>query len=395
MTISYNWLKDYIDIPETPDELGQLLTSTGLEVEHVNAFETVKGGLKGLVIGEVLTCTRHPNADKLSLTTVDVGGDKPLSIVCGAANVAAGQKVVVATVGTTVYPTKGESFLIKSAKIRGEQSEGMICAEDEIGLGESHAGILVLNTTIKNGTPASEYFKIESDYTLEIGLTPNRVDAASHIGVARDIKASKGRSLNWPSVDKFKKDDSALTIDVKVENKEACPRYSGVTLTNITVTESPAWLKNRLTAIGLTPINNIVDITNYVLHETGQPLHAFDADKIGGKKVIVKTLPAGTKFTTLDSKERELTNNDLMICSENEGMCIAGVFGGAKSGITEGTKNVFLESAYFSADYIRKTSMHHGLKTDASFRFERGTDPNITVYALKFLKVDRTNEQYA
>ncbi|MFN8336406.1 MAG: phenylalanine--tRNA ligase subunit beta [Cyclobacteriaceae bacterium] len=383
MTISYNWLKDYIDIPETPDELGQLLTSTGLEVEHVNAFETVKGGLKGLVIGEVLTCTKHPNADKLSLTTVDVGGEKPLSIVCGAANVAAGQKVVVATVGTTVHPSKGEPFLIKSAKIRGEQSEGMICAEDEIGLGESHAGILVLNTTVKNGTPASEYFKIESDYTLEIGLTPNRVDAASHIGVARDIKASKGRALNQPSVDKFKKDDNALTINVTVENTAACPRYSGVTLTNITVAESPAWLKNRLTAIGLTPINNIVDITNYVLHETGQPLHAFDADQIAGQKVIVKTLPAGTKFTTLDNKERELTASDLMICSETDGMCIAGVFGGVRSGITEKTKNVFLESAYFSADYVRKTSMHHGLKTDASFRFERGTDPNGTIYALK------------
>lgn len=383
MTISYNWLKDYIDIPETPDELGQLLTSTGLEVEHVNAFETVKGGLKGLVIGEVLTCTKHPNADKLSLTTVDVGGEKPLSIVCGAANVAAGQKVVVATVGTTVNPSKGEPFQIKSARIRGEQSEGMICAEDEIGLGESHAGIIVLNTTAKNGTPAAEYFKIESDYTLEIGLTPNRVDAASHIGVARDIKASKGRKLNWPSVDKFKKDDSALTIDVKIENNQACPRYSGVTLTNITVAESPAWLKNRLITIGLTSINNIVDITNYVLHETGQPLHAFDADQIAGKKVIVKTLPAGTKFTTLDNKERELTANDLMICSETEGMCIAGVFGGSKSGITEKTKNVFLESAYFSADYVRKSSLHHGLKTDASFRFERGTDPNGTIYALK------------
>lgn len=383
MTISYNWLKDYIDIPETPDELGQLLTSTGLEVEHVNAFETVKGGLKGLVIGEVLTCTKHPNADKLSLTTVDVGGEKPLSIVCGAANVAAGQKVVVATVGTTVHPSKGEPFLIKSAKIRGEQSEGMICAEDEIGLGESHAGIMVLNTTVKNGTPASEYFKIESDYTLEIGLTPNRVDAASHIGVARDIKASKGRALNQPSVDKFKKDDNALTINVTVENTAACPRYSGVTLTNITVAESPAWLKNRLTAIGLTPINNIVDITNYVLHETGQPLHAFDADQIAGQKIIVKTLPAGTKFTTLDNKERELTASDLMICSETDGMCIAGVFGGVRSGITEKTKNVFLESAYFSADYVRKTSMHHGLKTDASFRFERGTDPNGTIYALK------------
>ena len=390
MTISFNWLKDYIDIPETPEELSQLLTSTGLEVEHVHAFETVKGGLKGLVIGEVLTCTKHPNADKLSLTTVDVGGEKPLSIVCGAANVAAGQKVVVATVGTMVNPTKGEPFLIKSAKIRGEQSEGMICAEDEIGMGESHAGIIVLNTTAKNGTPAAEYFKIESDYTLEIGLTPNRVDAASHIGVARDIKASKSRKLNWPSVDTFKKDDSALTIDVTVENQAACPRYSGVTLTNITVAESPTWLKNRLIAIGLTPINNIVDITNYVLHETGQPLHAFDADQIAGKKVIVKTLPAGTKFTTLDNKERELTANDLMICSETEGlpagqagMCMAGVFGGSKSGITEKTKNVFLESAYFSADFVRKTSMHHGLKTDASFRFERGTDPNATIYALK------------
>jgi phenylalanyl-tRNA synthetase beta chain len=383
MTISYNWLKDYIDIPETPDELGQLLTSTGLEVEHVHTFETVKGGLKGLVIGEVLTCTKHPNADKLSLTTVDVGGDKPVAIVCGASNVAAGQKVVVATIGTTVNPTKGEPFQIKSAKIRGEQSEGMICAEDEIGLGESHAGILVLNTTAKNGTPASEYFKIESDYTFEIGLTPNRVDAASHIGVARDIKASKNRALKWPSVEKFKKNDSSLTIDVKVENQEACPRYSGVTLTNVTVDESPAWLKNRLTAIGLSPINNIVDITNYVLHETGQPLHAFDADNITGKKVIIKTLPAGTKFTTLDAKERELTANDLMICSESEGICIAGVFGGTKSGITEKTKNVFLESAYFAADYVRKTSLHHGLKTDASFRFERGTDPNGTLYALK------------
>lgn len=383
MTISYNWLKNYIDIPETPEELSQLLTSTGLEVEHVRTFDSIPGGLKGLVIGEVLTCTKHPNADKLSLTTVDVGGEKPISIVCGAANVAARQKVVVATVGTTVYPTKGESFQIKSAKIRGEQSEGMICAEDEIGLGESHTGILVLNTTVKNGTPASAYFKIETDYILEIGLTPNRVDAASHLGVARDIKASKGRKINWPSIDQFKKDDSALAIEVTVENQTACPRYTGVTLTNITVAESPAWLKNRLISLGLTPINNIVDITNYVLHETGQPLHAFDADQIAGKKVIVKTLPTGTKFTTLDNKERELTANDLMICSATDGMCIAGVFGGSKSGITEKTKNVFLESAYFSSDYVRKTSMHHGLKTDASFRFERGTDPNGTIYALK------------
>ena len=383
MTISYNWLKDYIDIPESPEEIGQILTATGLEVESVEPFETVKGGLKGLVIGEVLTCAKHPNADKLSLTTVEVGGDKPLSIVCGASNVAAGQKVVVATVGTTVYPTKGEPFTIKSAKIRGEQSEGMICAEDEIGLGESHAGIMVLNTTIKNGTPAADFFKIESDYRIEIGLTPNRVDAASHLGVARDIKASQKREIRWPSVDAFTIDNQNLSIHVQVENTEACPRYSGVTLTNVTVTDSPAWLKNRLLAIGLAPINNVVDITNYVLHETGQPLHAFDADEITGKRVIVKTMSAGSKFVTLDNKERELTANDLMICNEKEGMCIAGVFGGVHSGISAKTKNVFLESAHFSPDFIRKSSMHHGLKTDASFRFERGTDPNNTVYALK------------
>lgn len=383
MTISYNWLKDYIDILETPDELGQLLTSTGLEVEHVHTFETVKGGLKGLVIGEVLTCTKHPNADKLSLTTVDVGGEKPLSIVCGAANVAAGQKVVVATVGTTVYPTKGEPFLIKSAKIRGEQSEGMICAEDEIGLGESHAGIIVLNTTAKNGTPASEYFNVESDYTLEIGLTPNRVDAASHIGVARDVKASTGRALKWPSIDAFKVDNKQLTIEVTVENKEACHRFSGLTMTGIQVKESPEWLKNKLLAIGLTPINNIVDITNFVCHEMGKPMHAYDADKITGNKIIVKTVEAGTKFMTLDGRERELTVNDLMVCNTQEPMCIAGVFGGKHSGVSDSTTRIFLESAHFSSDYVRKTSMHHGLKTDSSFRNERGADPNLTVYSLK------------
>ena len=383
MTISYNWLKDYIDIPESPEEIGQLLTSTGLEVESVELFETVKGGLKGLVIGEVLTCTKHPNADKLSLTTVNIGGEKNLAIVCGASNVAAGQKVVIATVGTTIYPAKGEPFTIKSATIRGEQSEGMICAEDEIGLGESHAGIMVLDINAKIGTSASEYFKIESDHILEIGLTPNRVDAASHLGVARDIKASKKRALRWPSVEAFKTDSTSLSIEVRVENTEACPRYSGVTLTNITVAKSPSWLKNRLLAIGVTPINNVVDVTNYVLHETGQPLHAFDADEIIGKKVIVKTLPAGSKFVTLDNKERELTVNDLMICNEKEGMCIAGVFGGTKSGISEKTTNVFLESAHFTPDFVRKSSMHHGLKTDASFRFERGTDPNRTIYALK------------
>jgi len=384
MKISYNWLKQYIHIPESAEEIGQTLTGTGLEVESVEPFESVKGGLKGLVIGEVLTCSKHPNADKLSITTVDVGGGNPLQVVCGAANVAAGQKVVVATVGTTVHPTKGESFLIKSAKIRGEQSEGMICAEDEIGLGESHAGILVLDTKIANGTLATEFFNVQSDYVFEIGLTPNRADAASHLGVARDIKAAKKRELKWPLVDHFEIDNRSLTIPVSVENSEACPRYSGVTISGIKVDESPDWLKNRLKSIGLTPINNVVDITNFVLHETGQPLHAFDADQIEGKRIIVKTLPAGTKFLTLDQKERTLAGSDLMICDANEnGMCIAGVFGGIKSGVSGKTVNLFLESACFSSQYIRKTGMHHGLKTDASFRFERGTDPNNTVYALK------------
>lgn len=382
MKISYHWLKQYIDIPETAEEIGHVLTATGLEVESVEPFETVKGGLKGLVIGEVLTCSKHPNADKLSITTVNVG-DKVLPIVCGAANVAAGQKVVVALPGTTVYPTKGEAFTIKAAKIRGEVSEGMICAEDEIGLGESHAGIMVLTTDAPNGTPASKFFNIESDYVLEIGLTPNRADAASHMGVARDVKASKKRAIKLPSVESFKCDNKNLTIPVEIENIQACHRYSGVTISGVTIGESPDWLKNRLKSIGLSPINNIVDITNFVLHETGQPLHAFDADKIAGKKVIVKTMPAGTKFRTLDDKERTLTNLDLMICNTEEPMCIAGVFGGIKSGISAATKNIFLESACFSPDYIRKTGMHHQLKTDASFRFERGTDPNMTIYALK------------
>jgi phenylalanyl-tRNA synthetase beta chain len=383
MTISYNWLKEYIDIPESAEDIGEVLTSGGLEVENVEEHETIKGGLKGLVIGEVLSCAKHPNADKLSVTTVDVGNGKVLPIVCGASNVAAGQKVVVAVPGTTVHPASGDPFTIKSTKIRGEQSEGMICAEDEIGMGTSHAGIIVLPATAKTGTPASEYYNIQSDYVLEIGLTPNRADAASHLGVARDIRAAKNRLIRWPSVEKFAVDNTTLPIPVVVENADACPRYSGVTISGVTVKESPDWLKNRILSIGLTPINNIVDITNFVLHEVGQPLHAFDANKIKGSKVLVKTLAAGTKFTTLDNKERSLYANDLMICDADGGMCIAGVFGGVHSGITAETRNIFLESACFSPDFIRKTSQYHQLKTDASFRFERGTDPNITVYALK------------
>jgi phenylalanyl-tRNA synthetase beta chain len=391
MKISYHWITQYIDIPESAEDIGKVLTNTGLEVESVEPFETVKGGLKGLVIGEVITCVKHPNADKLSITTVNIGGEKNLQIVCGAPNVAAGQKVVVATVGTTVHPTKGEPFLIKSAKIRGEQSEGMICAEDEIGLGESHAGIMVLTTSIPNGTLAASYFNIQSDYVLEIGLTPNRADAASHVGVARDIKAALNRELKLPSVDSFKIQNLStgqaglkLKIDVSVEETEMCPRFSGVSIANVKVQESPAWLKNRLKSIGLTPINNVVDITNFICHELGQPLHAYDIAEITGNKIIVKTLLANTKFKTLDGKERILTATDLMVCDgEGKGMCIAGIFGGINSGITEKTTNVFLEGAYWLPSSIRKTALYHGLKTDASFRFERGTDPNGTVYAVK------------
>jgi phenylalanyl-tRNA synthetase beta chain len=383
MTISYNWLKEYVDIPESPEELAHILTSTGLEVESVEIFETVKGSLQGLVIGEVLTCAKHPNADKLSITTVDVGDNKTLPIVCGAPNVEVGQKVIVALPGTTLYPSGGEPFTIKATKIRGERSEGMICAEDEIGLGKSHDGIIVLHTDLPNGTPASRHYKVESDHVIEIGLTPNRADAASHLGVARDVKAAKNRGLKLPDVSAFVVGNKNLSIAVEVENNEACPRYSAVTISGVSVSESPEWLKRRLTAIGQTPINCIVDITNFVCHELGQPLHAFDADKINGNKVIVKTLPQGTKFTTLDKKERSLNATDLMICDATGGMCLAGVFGGINSGITANTKNIFLESAYFSPEYVRRTSMHHQLKTDASFRFERGTDPNNTVYALK------------
>lgn len=390
MKISYNWLKQYINLDITPEKTAQVLTDCGLEVESVEKHETVKGGLDGLVIGEIKTKDKHPDADRLSLTTVDIGTGTLLNIVCGAQNVAAGQKVVVATIGTTIYPSKGEPLTMKKAKIRGAVSEGMICAEDEIGLGTSHEGIMVLDASAKIGTLAKDYFKIDTDFILEIGLTPNRADAASHIGVARDLfttlnwkLSSNIYQLNLPDVSNFKTESNNSPIEIIIEDKNACPRYSGVTISGVTVKESPEWLKKYLTAIGLKPINNIVDATNFVLHEIGQPLHAFDADKISGRKIIVKKAALGSKFVTLDGIERTLSVDDLMICSATEPMCIAGVFGGIHSGITNDTKSIFLESAYFSPVSIRKTSKHHGLKTDASFRFERGTDPNITVYALQ------------
>ncbi|MEM7551931.1 MAG: phenylalanine--tRNA ligase subunit beta [Bacteroidota bacterium] len=383
MKISYNWLKEYIDFNHSPEELSEILTQTGLEVEGVEKKESIPGGLEGLVIGKVEECTLHPNADKLKLTKVNIGQEELLPIVCGAPNVEVGQKVIVAPVNTVIHPMEGEPFKIKKAKIRGETSQGMICAEDEIGLGNDHDGIMVLPPEVEIGKAAKDHFELEDDYIIEIGLTPNRADAASHIGTARDVKAIVKNELKWPSVEDFKVDDQSLTIPVTVKNEEACPRYSAVTISDIEVKESPDWLKTRLRSIGLAPINNIVDITNFVLHELGQPLHAFDADKIIGKEVIVQTVDEGTTFTTLDEKERKLSSSDLMICNQSEGMCIAGVFGGTKSGMTDSTKNVFLESAYFSAEYIRATAQRYGLKTDASFRYERGTDPDITVYALK------------
>jgi phenylalanyl-tRNA synthetase beta chain len=390
MKISFNWLKQYINLDISPEKTAEFLTDCGLEVESVEKHETVKGGLAGCVIGEVKTKEKHPDADRLSITTVDIGTGALLPIVCGAQNVAAGQKVVVATVGSTIYPVKGEPVTLKKAKIRGAISEGMICAEDEIGLGNSHEGIMVLDTSAKTGMQAKDYFKVEEDHVLEIGLTPNRGDAASHIGVAKDLFAvlnwnlpENKYALNVPSVDDFIAENDKLKIEVVVEDQDACPRYSGVTISGVKVKESPGWLKKRLQSIGLNPINNIVDATNFVLHELGQPLHAFDADKISGNKVIVKKLPEGTKFITLDGVERMLTADDLMICSATEPMCIAGVFGGLHSGVTNETTTIFLESAYFSPATIRKTSKHHLLKTDASFRFERGADPNITVYALQ------------
>ncbi len=384
MKISYKWLKTLLDIKERPEEIGKLLTGTGLEVEGIEEVETIKGGLRDVVIGEVLTCEKHPDADKLSITTVDVGEEKPLDIVCGAPNVAAGQKVVVAMVGATLHPQGSEQpLVIKKAKIRGAVSEGMICAEDELGMGTSHAGILVLDTHLPNGTPASQYFGLESDHVFEIGLTPNRADAASHFGVARDLKAVLDREITLPSVDSFEIKNHDLPMGVVVENAAAAPRYCGLTVNNLTVRESPKWLRQRLTAIGVRPINNVVDITNYVCHELGQPMHAFDAAAVTGNQIIVKTLPEGTPFTALDGVERKLSADDLMICNAEEPMCIAGVFGGTKSGVTFDTKAIFLESAYFSPDWIRRTAQRHGLKTDASFRYERGTDPNMPLFALK------------
>ncbi|MDR0891483.1 MAG: phenylalanine--tRNA ligase subunit beta [Mediterranea sp.] len=387
MNISYNWLKEYVDFDLTPEETADALTSIGLETGGVEEVQTIKGGLEGLVIGEVLTCVDHPNSDHLHITTVDLGQGEPSQIVCGAPNVAAGQKVVVATVGTILY-NGDESFTIKRSKIRGVESLGMICAEDEIGIGTDHAGIIVLPPEAVVGTPAKEYYNIKSDYVLEVDITPNRADACSHYGVARDLYAyllrhGRQATLRRPSVEAFKVENHDLDIPVTVENTEACPHYAGVTVKGVTVKESPEWLQNKLRIIGLRPINNVVDITNYIVHAFGQPLHCFDADRITGHEVIVKTLPAGTPFTTLDGVERKLDERDLMICNKEQPMCIAGVFGGLDSGSTEQTTDVFLESAYFHPTWVRKTARRHGLNTDASFRFERGIDPNGVIYCLK------------
>lgn len=387
MNISYNWLKEYVNFDLTPDEVAAALTSIGLETGDVEEVQSIKGGLEGLVIGEVLTCEPHPNSDHMHITTVNWGQGDPVQIVCGAANVAAGQKVVVATLGTKLYDGD-ECFTIKKSKLRGVESNGMICAEDEIGIGTSHEGIIVLPEDVVPGTLAKDYYNIKSDYVLEVDITPNRSDACSHYGVARDLYAwliQNGRqaTLKRPSVDAFKVDNHDMNIDIVVENTEACPRYAGVAIKNVTVKESPEWLQNKLRLIGVRPINNIVDITNYILHAYGQPMHCFDADKIKGGKIVVKTCPEGTKFVTLDEVERKLSDRDLMICNAEEPMCIAGVFGGLDSGTTETTKDVFLESAYFHPTWVRKTARRHGLSTDSSFRFERGIDPNGTIYALK------------
>ncbi|SEB50420.1 phenylalanyl-tRNA synthetase beta subunit [Tenacibaculum sp. MAR_2009_124] len=389
MKISYNWLKQFLQVQLEVEKTGELLTDLGLEVEGIQKVESIKGSLEGVVVGEVLTCEKHPNADKLKVTTVNLGGEAPVKIVCGAPNVDAGQKVPVATIGTKLYDEKGEEFKIKKGKIRGEESHGMICAEDELGLGKGHDGIMVLDESLEPGTPCAKVFNIEIDHVFEIGLTPNRADAMSHYGVARDLRAGliqQGTNLELisPSVSDFHVDERVLKIDIEVSDKDLIPRYEGITITDIEIKDSPEWIQNRLKAIGITPKNNVVDITNYVLHELGQPLHAFDASKIKGNKVVVKTLEEGTKFTTLDDVERELSSEDIMICDVDDNpLCIAGVLGGTESGVSERTTSIFLESAYFNPVSIRKTAKRHGLNTDASFRFERGIDINMTKYALK------------
>ncbi len=388
MKISYNWLKEYVNIDLSPEEASVILTDTGLEVEGLHKIEGVKGGLNGVVVGEVLTCEKHPDADRLNVTTVNVGGEEPLQIVCGAPNVAVGQKVIVATVGCTLYPTPEEPFKIKKSKIRGVESFGMICAEDELGLGKSHDGILVLDNAVAVGMPAAQYFELEDDFEIEIGLTPNRADAMGHVGVARDLIAflnvhkNANLSLKMPSIDAFKVNSNDLTIAISVENEDVCPRYMGTTIKDVKIEASPAWMQKRLRAIGLSPINNVVDATNYVMHELGTPLHAFDADKLNGK-IVVKTANSKDKFTTLDGVERELSSENLMITNGNENLCIAGVFGGLDSGVSQNSTNIFLESAYFNPVSVRKTAKFHAMNTDSSFRFERGVDPSLTDYALK------------
>jgi phenylalanyl-tRNA synthetase beta chain len=389
MKISYNWLKQFINIDWTPEKTSELLTNLGLEVEGIEAYASVKGGLKGIVVGEVKTCKQHPNADRLKLTTVDVGDDQILKIVCGAPNVAAGQKVAVATIGTTLYTKEGESWKIKKGKIRGEESHGMLCAEDELGLGPNHDGIMVLDKDSVIGSPLADIFNIENDVVFEIGLTPNRADAMSHYGTARDLKAGLiqeglNPELMSPSVSGFHVDNRTLKIDVAVESKDKAPRYCGITISGAKIEASPGWMQQRLKAIGLQPINNVVDITNYVMHSLGQPLHAFDADKISDQKIIVRNAKKDEKFTTLDGIERSLDVEDLMICDNNGPMCIAGILGGLNSGISNSTTNIFLESAYFDPVSIRKSAKRHGISTDASFRFERGIDPEKTKYVLKY-----------
>ncbi|MDB2631356.1 phenylalanine--tRNA ligase subunit beta [Flavobacteriaceae bacterium] len=392
MKISYNWLKQYVNTDWDSEKTSNLLTDLGLEVEGTEVFQSVKGGLEGIVVGQVLECTQHPNADRLKLASVDIGADEPLKIVCGAPNVAKNQKVAVATIGTTLYTHEGEAWNIKKGKIRGEESHGMLCAEDELGLGTSHDGILVLDENAEIGSPLATYFEVENDIIFEIGLTPNRADAMSHFGTARDLRAGLIQNginpeLMSPSVSGFHVHSRTLKINIEVEDKIKAPRYCGVTISGVNIQDSPTWLQNRLKAIGLAPINNVVDITNFVLHGLGQPLHAFDADKITDKKLIVRTAQKNEKFVTLDGVERTLNEEDLMICDAKKPMCIAGVFGGLNSGISEQTTNVFLESAYFDPVSIRKTAKRHGLSTDASFRFERGVDPNITKYALKYAAI--------